>query len=90
MTSADAAANQSLALVLQRLVEAVSYVVFYLLAIRPSISQAMSICLLAALSLLGCEEKLCSVANLVSVERDWVAEGASRPILTGDSDIYAR
>jgi hypothetical protein len=29
-------------------------------------------CLLATLALLACIEKLCSVMNLVSVEKDWV------------------
>ncbi|KAJ6010190.1 iron-regulated transporter [Penicillium canescens] len=35
-------------------------------------SQVVNQCLLATLALLACIEKLCSVMNLVSVEKDWV------------------
>ena len=33
--------------------------------------------LFAAVVLLGCLEKLCSVMNIVAVERDWVSKGLS-------------
>lgn len=32
----------------------------------------VDVCLLATLAFLACVEKLCSIMNLVSVERDWV------------------
>jgi iron-regulated transporter 1 len=65
-------------LVLQRLVVAASCVIFYLLAIGLPMERVINTCLLAILTLLACFEKLCSVLNLVSVEKDWV--GLYKPI----------
>ncbi|KAJ5890965.1 uncharacterized protein N7473_007193 [Penicillium subrubescens] len=59
-------------IVLQRLVVAASCVIFYLLATGPSMSRVANVCLLATLTLLACIEKLCSILNMVSVEKDWV------------------
>lgn len=59
-------------IVLQRLVVAVSCVIFYILAIVIPMSRAVNIVLLATLTVLACIEKLCSVLNMVSVEKDWV------------------
>ncbi|KAJ5801084.1 uncharacterized protein N7518_003152 [Penicillium psychrosexuale] len=59
-------------LVLQRLVVAASCVIFYLLAIGLPMTRVANTCLLVILTLLACFEKLCSVLNLVSVEKDWV------------------
>ncbi|BAE66043.1 unnamed protein product [Aspergillus oryzae RIB40] len=62
----------SIGAVLQRIAVSASCVIFYLLAIgQPALSEIDSI-LLIALALLACIEKLCSIMNLVSVERDWV------------------
>lgn len=58
--------------VLQRVVVAASCAIFYLLAIGLPMRSVVDTCLLATLALLACVEKLCSVLNLVSVERDWV------------------
>jgi iron-regulated transporter 1 len=58
--------------VLQRLVVAASCVIFYLLAIGLPMTRVVNVCLLATLTLLACIEKLCSVLNMVSVEKDWV------------------
>ncbi|KAJ5439607.1 uncharacterized protein N7458_010605 [Penicillium daleae] len=59
-------------IVLQRLVVAASCAIFYVLAIGFSMTQVVNICLLATLTLLACIEKLCSILNMVSVEKDWV------------------
>ncbi|KAI9041870.1 uncharacterized protein KD926_006415 [Aspergillus affinis] len=59
-------------IVLQRIVVAISCIVFYLLAIDMPMQGAIEKGALAALALLACVEKLCSIMNLVSVERDWV------------------
>ncbi|KAJ5746000.1 hypothetical protein N7520_011182 [Penicillium odoratum] len=61
-----------LSIVLQRLVVAASCVIFYLLAIGLPMKRAVRTCLLVILTLLACFEKLCSVLNLISVEKDWV------------------
>lgn len=60
-------------IVLQRLVVAASCVIFYILAIGIPMIRAVNIVLLATLTVLACVEKLCSVLNMVSVEKDWVS-----------------
>ena len=57
---------------LQRLAVAESCVIFNLLAIDVPMTWAVNISLLATLTLLACFEKLGSILNLVSVEKDWV------------------
>ncbi|KAJ5151908.1 iron-regulated transporter [Penicillium capsulatum] len=59
-------------IVFQRVPVAVSCMIFYVLAIGLDVPKLVDNLLLAALALLACIEKLCSVMNLVSVERDWV------------------
>ncbi|KAB8226727.1 Ferroporti-1 [Aspergillus novoparasiticus] len=59
-------------IVLQRIVVAASCLIFYLLAIELPVLSGIDNILLVALALLACSEKLCSIMNLVSVERDWV------------------
>ncbi|KAK1144122.1 hypothetical protein N8T08_005784 [Aspergillus melleus] len=59
-------------IVLQRVVVAISCIIFYLLATSMSLKGATEKGALAVLALLACAEKLCSIMNLVSVERDWV------------------
>ncbi|KAE8167447.1 Ferroporti-1 [Aspergillus tamarii] len=61
----------SIGSVLQRIVVAASCVIFYLLALGLPILSEMDNILLVALALLACVEKLCSIMNLVSIERDW-------------------
>ncbi|KAG5651945.1 hypothetical protein H0H81_006829 [Sphagnurus paluster] len=56
-------------IVAQRLVISVSCVIFWLLYNEPPITRNATLGLLA---LLACIEKLCAIANLVAVERDWV------------------
>lgn len=58
--------------VLQRLAVATSCALFYLLLVKTPITQMVDIALLATLAVLACIEKLGSVMNLISVERDWV------------------
>jgi iron-regulated transporter 1 len=61
-----------LVLVVQRIVVAISLIFFYLLAIHMSPNDGGKIGILVLLSCLACIEKLCSIMNLVSVEKDWV------------------
>ncbi|KAF7591879.1 hypothetical protein BBP40_000922 [Aspergillus hancockii] len=61
-----------LSIVLQRLVVAASCIMFYLRAIRLPILRGYDGIVLACLAFLACVEKVCSIMNLVSVERDWV------------------
>ena len=56
----------------QRLAIVVSCVILYLMTTMMMDSKARDACL-ALVILLACLEKLCSVLNLVSVERDWVS-----------------
>lgn len=58
--------------VLQRLVVTVSCVGFWFLATGWPLGHGVSIGLLAFLTVLACVEKLCSIMNVVSVEKDWV------------------
>ena len=67
-------------LVLERLVVATSCVVFYLLTVDVALPRNA---MLAVLSLLACAEKICSIMNMVAVEKDWVSFiGASQRIAT--------
>ncbi|KAH6689828.1 Ferroporti-1 [Plectosphaerella plurivora] len=59
-------------IVLQRLVVAASCVVFYLLAAHVPLQRFVRAALLALLVVFACVEKICSVMNTVSVEKDWV------------------
>jgi iron-regulated transporter 1 len=57
----------------QRLAVAASCALFLVMLIyRESLSRRASNGMFAVVVLLSCIEKLCSVMNLVSVERDWV------------------
>ncbi|CAG7947768.1 unnamed protein product [Penicillium salamii] len=58
--------------VLQRLAVAASCAIFYLLKVKFQVARELNYSLLTALAFLACIEKLCSVMNMVSVERDWV------------------
>jgi iron-regulated transporter 1 len=62
----------SVPLVVQRLVVAASCVIFYLLTIRVPLGHDGKTGILVLLAFLACIEKLCSIMNLVSVEKDWV------------------
>jgi len=46
--------------------------IFYLLSTRLRIDEGGKNGLLALATFLACIEKLCSILNLVSVEKDWV------------------
>ncbi|EZF72190.1 hypothetical protein H105_05761 [Trichophyton soudanense CBS 452.61] len=59
-------------IVWQRLVVIASCVIFYVLAINIPTTRTVDLYLLAILALLACVEKLCSIINMISVERDWV------------------
>ncbi|KAJ5329630.1 iron-regulated transporter [Penicillium brevicompactum] len=61
-----------LSIVLQRLAVAASCAIFYLLKVSTQMPRGLNISLLVALACLACVEKLCSIMNLVAVERDWV------------------
>lgn len=58
---------------MQRAAVAASCVVFWLWSSSPSITPKFGSFLLGVLTLLTCVEKLCSVMNMISVERDWVS-----------------
>jgi iron-regulated transporter 1 len=58
--------------VAQRLVVTVSCVIFWFLSAGAASDHALAPWLLTLLALLACAEKLCSVLNIVSVEKDWV------------------
>jgi len=59
--------------VLQRLVVAVSCVMFYLLINPMALDHGVRLGMFVLLTALACVEKLCSIMNLVSVEKDWVS-----------------
>ncbi|KAL7795779.1 Ferroporti-1 [Trichoderma ceciliae] len=59
-------------IVFQRLVVAGSCAVFYVLAIDIPLPPRVRTVLLAVVTFFACVEKLCSILNLVSVEKDWV------------------
>ncbi|KAH8660335.1 Ferroporti-1 [Xylariales sp. PMI_506] len=56
----------------QRLAVASSCAVFYVLATCLSLGSGVQMAMLLILAILACIEKLCSIMNLVSVEKDWV------------------
>lgn len=58
--------------VFQRLAVAASCIVFWILATEYTANPAFKPWLLAVLALLACVEKLCSIMNFISVEKDWV------------------
>lgn len=60
--------------VFQRLVVAASCAVFYILAIDIPLPSGVRTGLVAVVTLFACVEKLCSILNLVSVEKDWVSQ----------------
>ncbi|KAK7690244.1 hypothetical protein QCA50_006899 [Cerrena zonata] len=73
-----------LSILSQRLAVAVSCVIIYLLLVEQTWSATVRWSCLAAISLLACAEKLSSVMNLVSVERDWVVV-----VSNGNDDILS-
>lgn len=56
----------------QRLAVAISCICFILLINSDSKDSFGSIVLLFVLAVMACVEKTCSIANSVSVEKDWV------------------
>lgn len=50
-----------------------SCVVFYIMALHEELDGKTKAAMLVLLSFLACIEKLCSIMNLVSVEKDWVS-----------------
>ena len=58
--------------VLQRLAVAASCLIFWLLATQKHLGRLLNVALFAILALLACTEKLSSIMNTVSIERDWV------------------
>ena len=59
-------------LVGQRTAVAISCAAFYVLSKGLVTSKKLEAGCLAGVTLLACVEKLCSIMNMVSVERDWV------------------
>ena len=68
----------------QRLAVGVSCGIFWVLYDRKELGSKMKISLFAVNTLLACIEKLCSVMNLISVERDWVV------VISQDDDTARR
>ncbi|KAF8182868.1 Ferroporti-1 [Pholiota molesta] len=60
-----------LSIVVQRIVAAASCIIFYL-TVRMPLGHGGKTGMLVLLAFLACIEKLCSIMNMVSVERDWV------------------
>ncbi|WDK23049.1 iron transporter [Colletotrichum graminicola] len=72
-------------IVFQRLAVSASCAVFYVLFIRLPFGDHGRLGLLALLSVLACAEKLYSIINMVSVEKDWVvvlAKGNTEALAT--------
>ncbi|KAI2469699.1 Ferroporti-1 [Annulohypoxylon bovei var. microspora] len=69
-------------IVSQRLVVATSCVVFYIMALREELDGKIKAGMLVLLSFLACIEKLCSIMNSVSVEKDWVVVVAGEDQVT--------
>ncbi|KAM5353404.1 hypothetical protein ACJ41O_000054 [Fusarium nematophilum] len=65
-------------IVFQRLVVAGSCIVFYILGRDILSSRGAKSGMLVLLTLFACVEKLCSIMNMVSVEKDWVVVVAER------------
>ncbi|PTB61595.1 hypothetical protein BBK36DRAFT_62629, partial [Trichoderma citrinoviride] len=65
-------------IVFQRLVVAASCAIFYALAVDLPLGSGVRAGLLAAVTILACVEKLCSILNMVSVEKDWVVVVSQR------------
>ncbi|KAF2101061.1 hypothetical protein NA57DRAFT_36305 [Rhizodiscina lignyota] len=61
-----------LSIVIQRTVVAASCALFWLLEVSKQLPDYVQYLALSLLSLLACAEKLSSIMNLVSVEKDWV------------------
>lgn len=73
-----------LSIVLQRGAVAVSCAILWLMAVGLAEHQVLKPTLLGVLSLFACVEKLASMMNLLSVERDWVV------VVAGSSDATLR
>ncbi|KAJ3994737.1 iron-regulated transporter [Lentinula boryana] len=73
-----------LSIVLQRLAVAVSCIVFWSLVADWRWTRVLGSGNLIILAILACVEKLCSIMNLVSVEKDWVVviAGENEGVLT--------
>ncbi|ETS00227.1 iron transporter [Trichoderma reesei RUT C-30] len=65
-------------IVFQRLVVAASCAIFYVLAADVQLDSRVRAGLLAVVTVFACVEKLCSILNMVSVEKDWVVVVAQR------------
>ncbi|KAK3298702.1 Ferroporti-1 [Chaetomium fimeti] len=65
-------------IIFQRLAVAASCVIFYILVIDLPLGRGGRTGMLVFLSFLACVEKLCSIMNLVSVEKDWVVVVADK------------
>ncbi|KAJ4858403.1 ferroportin1 (FPN1) domain-containing protein [Trichoderma breve] len=65
-------------IVFQRIVVAASCAVFYVLAADIPLTSSIRAGLLAIVTFFACVEKLCSILNLVSVEKDWVVVVSER------------
>ncbi|RTE85378.1 hypothetical protein BHE90_000009 [Fusarium euwallaceae] len=63
---------------LQRIVVAASCAIFYILLKGLPISSPIGLVLLLLATLFACIEKLCSIMNLVAVEKDWVVVVAEK------------
>lgn len=68
----------------QRVAVGVSCGIFWILYKRSELGSKLKMSLFVVLVLLACIEKLCSIMNLVSVERDWVV------VISQDDDIARR
>ncbi|KAL9615559.1 MAG: hypothetical protein Q9167_000072 [Letrouitia subvulpina] len=65
-------------IIFQRVVAAASCAVFYILAQGLFPNEGTRIGMMVLLASFACIEKLCSIMNLVSVEKDWVRQNCDR------------
>ena len=58
---------------MQRVAAVVSCLGFWVLAVDIALATPFATAVQAALVLLACVEKLCSIMNMIAIERDWVS-----------------
>ena len=69
--------------VVQRVAVVVSCLGFWVLAVDLAVVAPFAPAVQAALMLLACVEKLCSIMNMVAIERDWVLHAHSSQQIEG-------
>lgn len=68
---------------MQRVAAVVSCLGFWVLAVDVAVAAPFATAVQATLVLLACVEKLCSIMNMVAIERDWVSHAPFLPTERG-------